>query len=149
MINEKLLTYCISTINDLSQSYLYKNWDDGFSRIDSKNAFKKFYELLNKENIIDLNSLTKEEALQLKFDKWDDKSDLYLIPLYMVPLIPKGTKLVCIDGKTITFNDIEDIDLDIRFGCISYGINIKEKKYKEVTIEISKEEDIKEDLKKK
>lgn len=62
--------------------------------------------------------------------KWDDESDLYLIPLYLLSFIPIGTKLTSIDGETVIY-DGTNIDNDIRFGCIAYGINIPETKGEE------------------
>lgn len=128
-MNDKFLTYSTWAINKLSQSYLYKNWDDGFSRSELKNTFKEFYKMLASGNVIDLNNITKEDALELGFKKLDDKSDLYLMPLYIIPLIPKGTELVAKDGEVTIFNsinDIKDINLDINLDCLSYGIKIKE-----------------------
>lgn len=128
-MNDKFLNYSTWVINKLSQSYLYNNWDDGFSRLELKNTFKEFYKMLASGNVIDLNTLTKEDALELGFKKLNDKSDLYLMPLYIIPLIPKGTELVTKDGEVIIFNsidDIKDINLDINLDCLSYGIRIKE-----------------------
>ena len=67
--------------------------------------------------------LTKEE-----FDKEvvDQKNTLglRLIPLYLYPSLPIGTILTSIDGKEITF-DGSNIDTDVRFGCIAWGIKPK------------------------
>lgn len=128
-MNDKFLNYSTWAINKLSQSYLYNNWDDGFSRLELKKTFKEFYKMLASGNVIDLNTLTKEDALELGFKRLDNKSDLYLMPLYIIPLIPKGTELVTKDGEIIIFNnihDIKDINLDINLDCLSYGIRIKE-----------------------
>lgn len=46
---------------------------------------------------------------------------LKLIPLYLFNLIPIGMKLICIDGKEV-INDGTNLDNDIRYGCVSYGI---------------------------
>lgn len=35
---------------------------------------------------IDFNNITKDEAIELRFRKWSDESDLYLIPLYLLPI---------------------------------------------------------------
>lgn len=48
------------------------------------------------------------------------------LPLYILPILPIGTKLVSISGKEVTY-DGNNIDTDIRFGCLAYGIKIKKK----------------------
>ena len=67
--------------------------------------------------------LTKEE-----FDKRvaNEKNTLglRLIPLYLYPSLPIGITLTSIDGEEIVF-DGSNIDTDIRFGCIAWGIKPK------------------------
>lgn len=55
----------------------------------------------------------------------DEKSDLLLIPLYLLPIIPIGTELTSIFGEKVIY-DGHNVDKDIRFGCIAWGIEIKE-----------------------
>ena len=68
-------------------------------------------------------NLTKEE-----FDKRvaNEKNTLglRLIPLYLYPSLPIGITLTSIDGEEIVF-DGSNIDTDIRFGCIAWGIKQK------------------------
>ena len=68
-------------------------------------------------------NLTKEE-----FDKRvaNEKNTLglRLIPLYLYPSLPIGITLTSIDGEEIVF-DGSNIDTDIRFGCIAWGIKPK------------------------
>lgn len=75
---------------------------------------------------LDKGHLTKDE-----FDKMvaNEKNiiGLYLIPLYLYPSLPIGIKLICINGEEIVFNG-SNIDTDIRFGCIAYGIKPKQNK---------------------
>ena len=60
--------------------------------------------------------------------RWDeDMPDLWLFPLYLLPILPIGTKLTTIGGEEIIY-DGSNVDNDHRFGCIAYGIIIKEKK---------------------
>ena len=72
---------------------------------------------------LDKGNLTKEE-----FDKRvaNEKNTLglRLIPLYLYPSLPIGITLTSIDGKEIVF-DGSNIDTDIRFGCIAWGIKPK------------------------
>ena len=50
--------------------------------------------------------------------------DLWLFPLYLVPIIPEGLEIMYIDGEKGIFKK-DDMDNDIRFGCVAYGIEIK------------------------
>lgn len=49
---------------------------------------------------------------------------LRLIPLYLYPSLPIGITLTSINGDEIIF-DGSNIDTDIRFGCIAWGIKPK------------------------
>lgn len=122
---KKELLSCFTWLaNTLSQGNTYKNWNDEFVREEMDSAFKRFYEAIEKDNLIDFNNLTQEEARALRFCKWDDKSNLMLIPLYMLPLIPKGTELTDIGNNKVIYEGPDSIDTDIRFGCLAYGIVI-------------------------
>lgn len=72
---------------------------------------------------LDKGNLTKEE-----FDKKviNEKNTLglRLIPLYLYPSLPIGITLTSIGGEEIVF-DGSNIDTDIRFGCIAWGIKPK------------------------
>lgn len=110
--------------NRVAQTVQYTCWSDAFCRKEIKEAHDRFIEEVKKH--IDFNNLTVEEAKELRFGKWKDDSDLYLIPLYLLPAIPIGTKLTSIFGEGVIY-DGTNVDNDIRFGCIAYGIHIKEK----------------------
>lgn len=78
------------------------------------------------EKHIDFDHITKDEALELGFVRWDESDpDLYLIPLYLFPILPIGSRLRSILGETIIYNG-SNVNNDNRFGCIAYGIEIKE-----------------------
>ena len=72
---------------------------------------------------LDKGHLTKEE-----FDKevknQRNTLGLRLIPLYLYPSLPIGITLTSINGKEKVF-DGSNIDTDIRFGCIAWGIKPK------------------------
>ena len=72
---------------------------------------------------LDKGNLTKEE-----FDKRvaNEKNTLglRLIPLYLYPSLPIGITITSIDGEEIVFNG-SNIDTDVRFGCIAWGIKPK------------------------
>lgn len=110
--------------NMVAQTVQYTSWSDEFCRKEIKEAHDKFIEELKKH--IDLKTLTREDAIGLRFRRWSDETpNLYLIPLWLLPIIPVGTELTCISGAKIIY-DGSNIDNDIRFGCIAYGIEICE-----------------------
>lgn len=55
--------------------------------------------------------------------RWDDKGDdtLWLITPEELTKIPNGAILDCVNGKQYTVG-VDDIDLDVRFGHLAYGI---------------------------
>ena len=71
---------------------------------------------------IDWDSLTPEEASELRFRKWGE-SDLYLIPVWLYPMIPDDLELPSIVGNKA---HKWDIDLDRRFGVLNWGLILKE-----------------------
>ena len=113
--------------NKLSEVNTY-GWSDEYSRKQVKESFSTFYNSLKKpENQIDLKSLSVAEAVELRFSRWDDESNLWLIPLWFLPLIPVGTELTSINGDKVIFNSPDSIDTDIRYGCLAYGVIIEDK----------------------
>lgn len=111
-------------VNKIAETVQYKSWSDEFCREEVQKATDTMLDSLKKD--IDWNYLTKEEALELRFGKWSNEDpDLYLIPLWLLPIIPIGTKLTTIFGDEITY-DGHNVDNDTRFGCIAYGIHIKD-----------------------
>ena len=69
--------------------------------------------------------LTKEE-FEKKVANEKNTLGLRLIPLYLYPSLPIGITLTSIDGEEIVF-DGSNIDTDIRFGCLAWGIKPKKK----------------------
>lgn len=109
--------------NQVAETIQYTNWSDEFCREDIKRATDRFVNELKK--YIDFNNLTEEEAQELRFGKWsDDEPDLYLVPLYLLPILPIGTKMTSINGDEIVY-DGHNIDNDTRFGCLAYGVRVK------------------------
>ena len=109
--------------NRVAETVQYTNLYDEICRKEIKEATEKMLNELQK--YIEWDKLTKEEALELRFVLWSEEyPDLYLLPLYILPILPVGTELTSISGKKIIY-DGTNVDKDIRFGCIAYGINIK------------------------
>lgn len=89
----------------------------------NSDTWDRFYKSL--KNHLDVTKLTREEAVELRFGKWDEDSDLYLFPLWMVPLIPDGLMVTSISGEEFPFNP-KTTDTDVRFGCVAFGLRFKE-----------------------
>lgn len=67
--------------------------------------------------------LTKDE-FDKKVANEKNTLELRLIPLYLYPSLPIGITLTSIGGEEIVF-DGSNIDTDVRFGCIAWGIKPK------------------------
>ena len=111
---------CMSwLVNSVAPYYVYK-WRENKELIE---YYDEFYDELEKH--IDFNNLTIDEALELRFKLWDEDTDLYLFPLYLVPIIPQGIEVTSIRGETYEY-DKDTADNDIRFGCVAYGLVLTE-----------------------
>lgn len=67
-----------------------------------------------------------EEEFDKKVANEKNTLGLRLIPLYLYPALPIGITLTSIGGDEIVF-DGSNIDTDVRFGCIAWGIKPKKK----------------------
>lgn len=110
-------------VNKVSQTIIY-DWNEEYKIRENKEGFDAFYKELQKH--IDFTKLTVEEVKELGFGKWDDENDLWLFPLYIVPIIPEGLEVMSISGNKFKYEK-DKADNDIRFGCVAYGIEIKSK----------------------
>ena len=96
------ITNCLTWYaNRVAQTVQYTMWSDEFCRKEIKEATDMMLEELKK--YIDWNNITAEEACELRFMKWDKESNLYLMPLYLLPIVPIGTELTCISGEKIIY----------------------------------------------
>lgn len=118
---EKLITNFRTYANQISETVLY-GWSDEFCRFEVGRATNDFLNEIRKE--ISFKNMSLEDATILGFKRWDE--DLYLIPLYLAPIIPVGLELESINGETVVF-DGNNIDLDNRFGMLAYGIRFPNK----------------------
>lgn len=126
MMKAELINCFTWYANRISETTTYTNWSDNFAREEVMKCSKKFLNAL--KNYIDFENLTEREARELRFQKWsEDEPDLYLIPLYLLPILPIGIELACLDGEKLIY-DGKNVDDDIRCGCIAYGIRVKRKK---------------------
>lgn len=68
--------------------------------------------------IAELRELSALELRALGFIPWNET--MTAIPLWAWNYIADGEKLICIDGSEAV-KGVDDIDLDVRAGCLSYG----------------------------
>lgn len=111
-------------VNNVSETIIYDNWDNEFKISENKKCFEGFYKELKKH--IDFTKLTVKEAKELRFQRWsEEQPNLWLFPLYLVPIIPEGLEVTGISGGKYKYEK-DKMDNDIRFGCVAYGIEIVE-----------------------
>lgn len=111
-------------VNKVSETIIYDNWSNELKNKENKESFEKFYKELKKH--IDFTKITVEEAKELRFQRWDEEqSNLWLFPLWLVPIIPEGLEVTSISGNKYKYEK-NKADNDIRFGCVAYGIEIKD-----------------------
>lgn len=92
-----------------------------FGRWQSEEDIEEQISFLKSE--LEKRHLTKEE-FDKKVANERNTLGLRLIPLYLYPSLPIGITLTSIEGEEIIFNG-SNIDTDIRFGCIAWGIKPK------------------------
>lgn len=118
---QEALNYQSFLVNRVSKLKAYEK----LSMKDLKECIDKYYgdELVRK--LFSIENLTIERAKALRFLKWDEeKPNLYLFPLWFVFFIPYGTKVIGLGGEEFEYT--EETDLDIRCGCVAFGINLVE-----------------------
>lgn len=125
---KKEIQNCLAWLaNRVSEIIVYKNWDKESKEKEIEKTINIFYTELKKQ--INFTKLTVEEAKQLRFHRWsEEQTNLWLFPLYLTPIIPEELEVISISGNRYKYEkDKADNDTrDIRRGCVSYGIEIKE-----------------------
>lgn len=110
--------------NKVAETVQYESWSDEFCRKENEVNTHIFLEELNEH--INWDTLTREEARELRFIVYSDHTpNLFLIPLYILPILPIGTELVSINGNRIIY-DGSNVDKDTRYGCLAFGIVIED-----------------------
>lgn len=123
-MDKEILNCLTYMVNEVAHTVQYESWSDEYCRKNLKKATDKMLEVLKKH--IDWDNLTKQEAEELRFMAWDKEKfpDLYLIPLYLLPILPIGMELTTIFGEKIIY-DGKNVDKDTRQGMLACGIHIK------------------------
>lgn len=125
-MNKEVVNHLTWLTNQLSQIYMYSNCSNELKAQEINEGFNRFYKSLGSKKYIDFKNITREEASELRFGKWsEEQPNLWLFPLWIVPLIPDGMTVYGLDGKPFKYEK-EKTDNDIRFGCVAYGILIDE-----------------------
>ena len=117
---EFLLIVRETIINRAAEVFNY-GWSDDFS----SERIKEIPDIFSKRDYfrkVDPNEMSIEQLENLGFKKWDDKSGLMLIPLYLYPFLKDGLMCASISDIEARHIKVSDIDTDNRFGCLAYGI---------------------------
>ena len=80
-------------------------WGAKFCQKEVKEAHDKMVEELRKH--IDWSNLTVDDCKELRFNLWSDKLPIWLIPIWLLDVIPAGTELTSISGEKVVFNTKE------------------------------------------
>lgn len=107
-------------LNRAASGAAYKAWDDRFARLQVREAWEDSSSepYGRRVAVVELCALSDDVLSGLGFGSWDGA--LRLIPLWAFNYIADGETLTSISGDTKT-KGTDDIDLDVRFGCIAFG----------------------------
>ena len=110
------------------------DWGSDYSEKNIKEHLEKLKNNkdITKENFDILFTLPKHLLDILGFGTWDDETEykLMLIPLWLFTLMPKDYKFIggCITEDDQPYNyTVDQLDNDIRFGCLAYGVYLEGK----------------------
>lgn len=100
------------------------NWVDMYALDEIRGRYASIKEQL-KEMLGVITEVPAEDLMALGFSQWDEEKGIYLVPLWVYDLVEDGTELTSINGKKL-IKGKDVIDLDVRLGCIAYGIKVKQ-----------------------
>lgn len=125
-MKQEIVNCLVWYTNQMAAIAQYSAWSNEFCRKEVKENTDKFLKEI--KDLIDWENLTEEEACELRFMKFNmGTEEIWLIPLYLFPIIPKGIELTSILGDTFVYTD-QELDNDTRLGCVAYGIRVKKDK---------------------
>lgn len=128
MSEQKLSTFekCKAIRNSLltrvGESMSYTNWSDKF-KLENIQEIKNtilHWEKTYGSFDINPNDLSMDEMKELGFSKWDEDSELMLIPIWLYKFLADEFECQSINGTK--YNKLSEIDNDHRFGCLAYGV---------------------------
>ena len=111
--------YIRSCILQTASEIMNYSWSSDFCFSELKNLEDKIknYEWFN---LINPTKFTREQLLELEFVKWEDASDVYLIPLWIYPFLVDNFEATSINGEKVYSKN--KINLDNRQGLLAYGV---------------------------
>lgn len=121
-MNYNEIVYATSSVMKIAGQIQAYSWDDKFCREDLTRALVRMQEALKD---VEWTSFSKEELFNLGFGNWD--GNLIVIPLHFYNSIKDGTTLYSISGSAHVKGK-DEIDNDVRFGCMAYGFRIEDLK---------------------
>lgn len=102
--------------NELVRQYLNNSLPLSVTKI-----LEKFYDSIS-TRLNDWSSLSKDTMLELGFIRYEGaKTIVWLIPLWMYPIIPENVLLTTPDGSNFIFNS-KTASTNTIFNCLTYGI---------------------------
>lgn len=117
------LQNCLTWLaNAVAEPVLHTKSPDYLDK-DIRQSWEVFCNSIKSKDYIDWKNITLQEARELRFCRWDEESDLWLIPIWLYPFIPEDLELTSIGGDK---GFVPNIDTDTRFGCLAWGILLKE-----------------------
>lgn len=102
----------------------YDKWSDEFARKEVREAWEDTSGVMRtswdrRVTKAEFDLMTDKEKTILGFSLWNENG-LRLIPLWAFNYIADGEELTSISGDVVT-KGIDNIDLDVRAGCIAFG----------------------------
>ncbi len=106
-----------------AQTAAYPSWDDKFARKEVREVWTDAEAPMRRKRhrrvtVAELRAFTDDQRHTLGIGNWDET--LRVLPLWMFNYVADGETLTSIDGST-SIKGKDDIDLDVRFGCIAFG----------------------------
>jgi hypothetical protein len=110
--------------NRAAMGAAYAKWPDDFCRSEVREVWLAEPEALF--TTAELAAKGRDYLDSIGFGRWDEEGDLYLIPIWAWNYVADGETLTSISGDTKVKGGPDEIDLDVRFGCIAWGFSVPE-----------------------
>lgn len=128
MDKDELYRVFRNVVNAIAPAHVYLGWADDTARGQVHETMGKLEEYLKDLNI-DWPSLGAADLRMLGFKAWEEPDAegnvVMLAPLYLMPVFPSGLRVTAIDGDVLEIGK-DELDHDIRFGCVPWGFKVKE-----------------------
>jgi len=110
---------------EAAEGAAYESWTDAFARKQIRDVWKgkETGTLSRRITIEELRAADPVALTRLGFGRWDENQ--WLVPLWVFNYIQDGEELISITDES-GIKGKDDIDLDVRFGCIAWGWKVQE-----------------------